>query len=208
MSQAGNNARRAATIQNRRRHGNRPQGRNVIAAQRRRELDKINAPQPEQERPVSEDDPIRVFVTHVFEESDDYLRVFEFIESVDLFYYLNVSRPDNVPMGGGTEAIKQELMRQIKESEAVIVLPSVYEQQEELTRFQMDVADENYKPMITIRPYGGVSETPPEIVDRTKEHIEWNSREIVDALKRQARNEDTARWEVIDFPGLDDEGNS
>ena len=157
---------------------------------------------------MSEDDPIRVFVTHVFEESDDYLRVFEFIESVDLFYYLNVSRPDNVPMGSGTEAIKQELMRQIKESEAVIVLPSVYEQQEELTRFQMDVADENNKPMITIRPYGGVSKTPPEIVDRTKEHIEWNSREIVDALKRQARNEDTARWEVIDFPGLDDERNS
>jgi hypothetical protein len=157
---------------------------------------------------VSEDDPIRVFVTHTFAETDDYLRVFEFLESVDLFYYLNVSRPDNVPMGGAAEALKQELMRQIKESEAVIVLPIVYEQHEELTRFQMDVADENNKPMITIRPYGGVSETPQEILDRVKEHIEWNSRDMVDALKRQARNEDTARWEVIDFPGLEDSENS
>ncbi len=157
---------------------------------------------------MSEDDPIRVFVTHTFAETDDYLRVFEFLESVDLFYYLNVSRPDNVPMGGAAEALKQELMRQIKESEAVIVLPIVYEQHEELTRFQMDVADENNKPMITIRPYGGVSETPQEILDRVKEHIEWNSRDMVDALKRQARNEDTARWEVIDFPGLEDSENS
>ena len=152
---------------------------------------------------MSEDDPIRVFVTHTFEETDDYLRVFEFLESVDLFYYVNVSRPDNVPMGAAPEAIKQELMRQVKESEAVIVLPIVYEQHKELTRFQMDVADENNKPMITIRPYGGIIETPQEIVDRVKEHIEWKSRDMVDALKRQARNEDTARWEVIDFPGLE-----
>jgi hypothetical protein len=166
------------------------------------------AAEPTQERSVSEDDPIRVFVTHTFEETDDYLRVFEFLESVDLFYYLNVSRPDNVPMGGAPEAIKQELMRQVKESEAVIVLPIVYEQHEELTRFQMDVADENNKPMITIRPYGGIIDTPQEIVDRVKEHIEWKSRDMVDALKRQARNEDTARWEVIDFPGLEDGENT
>ena len=50
------------------------------------------------ERLVSEDNPIRVFVTHTFEESNDYLRVFEFLESVDNFFYLNVSKPDNVPM--------------------------------------------------------------------------------------------------------------
>ncbi len=157
---------------------------------------------------MSEDDPIRVFVTHTFEESDDYLRIFEFLESADLFYYLNVSRPDNVPMGGGAEAIKAELKRQLMEAEAVIVLPNVYEQQEDIMRFLMDVADENNKPMIAIRPYGGLSETPRAIVDRAKEHIEWNSRDIVDALKRQARNEDSARWEVIDFPGPEDDKNS
>lgn len=157
---------------------------------------------------MSEDDPIRVFVTHAFEESDDYLRVFEFIESVDLFYYLNVSRPDNVPMDRSLGAMKEELTRQVKESEAVIVLPIVFEQHEDLTRYQMDVADENDTPMITIRPYGGVRETPQDIVDRVQEHIDWNSRDIVDALRRQARHQDTARWEVIDFPGLDDEGNS
>ena len=29
---------------------------------------------------------------------------------------------------------------------------------------------------------------------------------MVDALKRQARGEDTARWEVLDFPGFDENG--
>ena len=104
--------------------------------------------------------------------------------------------------------MKEELTRQVQESEAVVVLPSVYQEQEELTRFQMDVADENDKPMITIRPYGGVIETPQEIVDRAQEHIEWKSRDIADALRRQARHQDTARWDVVDFPGLDDKENS
>ena len=155
---------------------------------------------------VYEDDPIRVFVTHAFQENDDYLRVFEFLESVDRFFYLNVSKPDNVPTSGGIEAIKEELIAQIKEAEAVIVLPGLYEEKESLARFLMDAADVNGKPMIAIRPFGGMQETPAAIVERAKEHIEWNDREIVDALKRQARGEDTARWETIDFPGWDENG--
>jgi len=155
---------------------------------------------------VSESNPIRVFVTHAFQETDDYLRVFEFLESVDRFFYLNVSKPDDVPTTGGIAAIKDELIRQIKEAEAVIVLPSLYEEKESLARFLMDAADANSKPMIAIRPFGGMLETPQAVVQRAKEHIEWNDREIVDALKRQARNEDTARWETIDFPGWDANG--
>ena len=155
---------------------------------------------------VSESNPIRVFVTHAFHETDDYLRVFEFLESVDRFFYLNVSKPDNVPESGGVEAIKEELIAQIKESEVVIVLPSVYEDKESLARFLMDAADANSKPMIAIRPFGGLLETPPAVAERVREHIEWNDREIVDALRRQARGEDTARWETIDFPGWDEHG--
>lgn len=155
---------------------------------------------------MSESNPIRVFVTHAFQETEDYLRVFEFIESVDRFFYLNMSKPDNVPGSGGIEAIKEELIAQLKECEAVIVLPSLYEEKESMARFLMDAADANHKPMIAIRPFGGLAETPAAVVKRVKEHIEWNDREIVDALRRQARGEDTARWETIDFPGWDADG--
>ena len=155
---------------------------------------------------MSESNPIRVFVTHAFQETDDYLRVFEFLESVDRFYYLNVSKPDNIPESGGIDAIKEELIAQIKEAEAVIVLASIYEEKESLARFLMDAADANRKPMIAIRPFGGMLETPRAVTERAKEHIEWNDREMVDALKRQARGEDTDRWETIDFPGWDKHG--
>ena len=148
---------------------------------------------------MSEKNPIRVFVTHNFQESDDYLRVFEFLESMERFFYLNCSKPENMPGTGGLDAIKEELIAQIKECEAVIVLATQYMENDDLTKFQMDVAEANEKPMIAIRPFGGVAQTPQELVDRVNEHLEWNERDIVDALKRQARLEDTSRWETIEF---------
>ncbi len=149
---------------------------------------------------MPEDNPIRVFVTHNFRETADYLRVFEFLESADRFFYLNTSKPENVPETGGLEASKDELIVQIKECEAVIVLASLYSEEEELVSYQMDVADANEKPIIAIRPFGGIMETPEGLLERVKEHIEWNDREMADALRRQARLEDTARWDVVDFP--------
>ena len=149
---------------------------------------------------MSESNPIKVFVTHNFKDNVDYLRVFEFLESMERFFYINCSKPENVPNEGGMVAIKDELIAQIKECEAVIVLASLYADLEDLISYQMDVAEANEKPIIAIRPFGGVAETPPALVERASEHIEWNEREIVDALKRQARLEDTSRWDVIDFP--------
>ena len=148
---------------------------------------------------MSEDNPIRVFVTHNFQESDDYLRVFEFLESMENFFYLNVSKPEDMPDKGGMDAIKETLIAQIKECEAVIIPSLFYLEQNDLARFQMDVAEANELPMIAIRPFGGITESPQELVDRVNEHIEWNDREMVDSLKRQARLEDTSRWETIEF---------
>ncbi len=149
---------------------------------------------------MSEDNPIRMFVTHNFVEDDDYLRVFEFLESVDRFFYLNCSKPENVPGAGGLEAIKEELIVQIKPCEAVIVLATHFLQNADLVTFQMDVAAADEKPMIAIRRFGGLIETPDVLVERVKEHIDWNEREIADALRRQARLQETARWDVVDFP--------
>ena len=157
---------------------------------------------------MSEKKPIRVFVTHTFEEGDDYLRVFEFLESDDRFYYLNVSKPENMPSDGSAASIKDELIAQIKASEAVIVLPSEYEKNPELVVYMMDVADANQIDMITIRPFGGMSETPPKVVERVGEPIDWKARELVDALRLTARGQDTQRWDVVDFPGYGPDGET
>ena len=155
---------------------------------------------------MSESNPISVFASHAFDESDDYLRLFEFLESVDRFYYINVSKPENIPESGGLQAIKDELIEQIRASETLFILSSVYEQRPDIVEFIMDAADINNKKMISVRPFGSDRETPPDLLERCKEHVEWNDREMADAVRRQARGEDTQRWEVLAFPGFDADG--
>lgn len=157
---------------------------------------------------MSERNPIRVFVTHAFAESDDYLRVFEFLESVERFFYLNVSKPENIPASGGMEAIKDELIRQIKDSEVVIVVSDVLGDKGDLVRYMMDVAEANDIKMIAVQPYGGLFENPSDVVERVQANVEWNDREMVDTIKLLARGEDTTRWEVIDFPGFEPDENN
>lgn len=153
---------------------------------------------------MSEENPIRVFVSHVFEETHDYLRVFEFLESDDKFYYLNVSKPENIPVQGGIDAIKEELIGQIKAAEALIILPAIYDEKPDLANYMIDVAEANEMGVFCIRPFGGLLETPKELEERIGAAVAWNAREIIDRLKLEARGEDTQRWEVIDFPGLED----
>ena len=86
---------------------------------------------------MSEKNPIRVFVSHLFSEGDDYLRVFEFLESDDRFYYLNVSKPENAPADGRTESIKDELIAQIKASEIVVILPGAFAEKPDLVNYMM-----------------------------------------------------------------------
>lgn len=148
---------------------------------------------------MSASNPIRIFVSHLFAKDADYLRVFEFLESVDRFYYLNCSNPEDVPSGGLPE-MKDKLIEQIKGAEAVIVLAQHYLENAELVSYQLDVAEANEVPILVLRPFGGVTETPPPLAARAHEVLEWNERAIADALRRNARLEDTTRWDVIDFP--------
>ena len=149
---------------------------------------------------MSEKDPIRVFVSHTFEEHGDYFRVFEYLESASNFFYVNVSSPDSLPGGGGKEAVKEELLKQIKLSEVVVILAGMYREHREWIEFQINAAQATSKPIVALEPFGGVEDVPEEVVSHADETVGWNERNIVDAIRRQARHEDTARWEVIDFP--------
>jgi len=119
---------------------------------------------------MSAKNPIRVFVTHCFASHPDYHRVYEYMESTANFFYQNCSVPDHAPQGGGKEALKEEYRTQLKTAEVVIVLSTLY-----------------------------VEKVPPEIAKRAAEIVDWNERQIVDAIRRQARGEATNRWETIEF---------
>jgi len=148
---------------------------------------------------MSQSNPVRIFVTHCFSENDDYLRVFEFLESSTNFFYKNCSAPDRIPGAGGSEALRDELRKQITLSEIVIVLDSVYRQNRDLLVFQLNAAQANDKPIIAMELYGQVADVADEIKSRANATVPWNERMMVDTILREARHEATNRWEVIEF---------
>jgi hypothetical protein len=148
---------------------------------------------------VSESDPIRLFVIHYFQEDADYQRVFEYLESREKFFYINSAAPDQLPAESGSEAIKEELRRQIDPAEVLILPVTAFEQNRDLVKFQMDVAQAANKPILAIQSFGGTVAIQQEVLSCSADVVEWNDRVITDAISRLARNEASGQWEVIDF---------
>lgn len=148
---------------------------------------------------MSEKDPFRVFVTHTFEENEDYQRVFEYLESRDNFFYINYSDPESIATTGGSEAIKEVLRNQIKNAEVVILPLAIFAGNPDLVGFELDYAQASNKPILGIQSFGDTVSIEKAMIDRCDDVVEWNERIIISGIKRLARGEDTAQWETIEF---------
>ena len=147
---------------------------------------------------VSQKNTVRIFVCHVWVDNDDHQRVFEYLESVDNFFYRNTSVLDNRP-AGGKEAQRDELRRQIVEAEVVLVPASLYRRHLDWVEFQLHCAKAFDKPVIVLEPFGSHDTIAPAVLELGDEVVPWDQRQIVDAIKRQARHEETTRFDVIEF---------
>ena len=142
--------------------------------------------------------PIRLFVTHAWAENDDYTRVFEYLEASGTFYYVNSSLPQaKQPID--KESQREELRRQIAPCEVVVVLPAVYRMASELVLFQMTFAKAADRPVLAMENFGSTEPLPKAIKDLADEVSPWNERSLIDALRRQARHQESTRWDTIEF---------
>jgi len=148
---------------------------------------------------MSEDNPIRIFVTHLFSDHPDYHRVFEYLESASNFFYVNCSKVEDIPSAGGHDGIKEALLEQIRSAEIVVVVSTMFSENRSMITFQMDAAQAAEVPLIALEPFGGTGKVAAEVEARCAEVVGWNERLMVDAIRREARHEDTHRWDVIEF---------
>jgi hypothetical protein len=147
---------------------------------------------------MSQANPVRLFVTHAWEHGDDYLRVFEYLESTRNFFYRNFSTPDKPPVGD-REAQKEDLRKQIAPVEAVIALASLYDTHRDLLTFQLLYAQGSHKAVVLLKHFGSSKPIPKAIAELANEVLDWDDRALVDAIRRQERHEETSRWDVIEF---------
>jgi hypothetical protein len=148
---------------------------------------------------VSQANPFRLYITHAWEMSDDYLRVFEYLESARNFFYRNYATPDK-PVAGDKEALREDLRRQIAPVECAIALSSLFDAHQDLLMFQLLFAQASKKPVLLMRPFGGGGKEPSKaVLDLANETVPWDERALVDAIRTHARHEKTGRWDTIEF---------
>ena len=147
---------------------------------------------------VTQKSPIRLFVCHVWQGDEDYHRVFEYLESASNFFYRNTSTPDQRPQGD-REVLREDLRKQIGEAEVVILTASLYRRNVDWVEFQLHCAKAFDKPVVVLEPFAGKDTIAPAIQELADEMVPWDQRQLVDAVKRQARHEETTRFDVIEF---------
>ncbi len=147
---------------------------------------------------ITQQNPIRLFVCHVWVEDEDYHRIFEYVESSPNFFYRNTSTPDARP-SGDKEALRESLRKQIAEAEVVILPAALYRRNVDWVEFQMHCAKAFDKPIIVLEPFGGTDTIAPAVQELADDVVPWDQRQLIDAIKRQARHEETTRFDVIEF---------
>jgi hypothetical protein len=146
---------------------------------------------------MSEKKPFRVYVIHLFDENPEYLRVFEYLESRDNFFYRNCSEPA-VQIKADND-LKAEIRRQISTAEVVLFPVNLYAFNPVLVDFQLDAAKAIQKPIIAIKSFGETVMIKKAVLDKADDIVDWNDRAITEAIKTKARNDQSGQWETIEF---------
>ena len=100
---------------------------------------------------------------------------------------------------GDKEAARDSLRQQITEAEVVLVPAALYRRHVDWVEFQMHCAKAFDKPIIVLEPFGGKDTIAPAVQELADDVVPWDQRQLVDAIKRQARHEETTRFDVIEF---------
>lgn len=146
---------------------------------------------------MSESNPIRVYAVHGWLKDEDYVRLFEYLESAAGFYYRAVSNPEP-PLADGVAARRTLITEALKNAECVVCAAGIWDRFNEWARFTLDAARAQDLPVVAIEHFG------PKNMDialksQAAATVGWDSRSIVDAIRQEARHEDTRRFDTIEF---------
>jgi hypothetical protein len=65
--------------------------------------------------------------------------------------------------------------------------------------FQLHFAKASNKPVVLLPGFGCELALPRDVTDLIDAQAGWDERALVDAIRRQARHEETQRWDTIEF---------
>lgn len=125
-----------------------------------------------------------VFISHAWSYHDDYYRVVDFLNNASMFRWRNYSVPDHDPLQLPTKtALKEQLRRQIRPVNIVLILAGMYVAHSDWIQFELDFANAINKPMIGIRPWGQ-QRIPIAVQGSVDEMVGWRTDSMVSAIRK------------------------
>lgn len=127
-----------------------------------------------------------LFISHAWKYGDEYQHLIELLNNARNFVWKNYSVSQDDPLAGGSrKKLAREIYNQIRLTSVVLVIAGMYVAHREWLKYEIDLADKFNKPVIGIRPRGSVY-VPALVRESAIEIVGWNSRSIVNAVRRNA----------------------
>ena len=128
----------------------------------------------------------RIFISHAWSYNAEYYRLVNRLDKAPNFLYANYSVPEHDPVDANNNSkLKEQLRRQIRPVEVVIILGGMYVAYSDWIQFEIDFAESLGKPILGIRPWGA-ERMPQAVQDAADEIVGWNTPTIVRAIRRLA----------------------
>jgi len=126
----------------------------------------------------------RLFISHAWRYNDDYYRLIDYLEKANNLKYANYSVPEHDPVyAGNREKLKEELKKQIRPVEVVLILAGMYVSYSDWLQFEIDFSQYIGKPIIGIKPWAS-ERIPIAVQNSADEIVGWNTPIIVSAIRR------------------------
>ncbi len=132
-----------------------------------------------------------LFISHSWGYRHHYDRLQKLLRKRCHFKFKNYSVPKNDPIhtSGTAKELRQAIRRQMAPCSVILVLAGVYSSYSKWIRTEMNLANQGFqnpKPIIAIKPWGSIR-ISATVRDATAEVVHWNSKSIVDAIRRNSK---------------------
>ena len=131
-----------------------------------------------------------IFISHSWQYEEQYKRLCGLLDKASYFDYKNYSVPkDNPVHTNGTEKqLREAISRHMSPSSIVLILAGVYSTYSKWIKKEIKIAKDGFssqKPIIGIKPRENTN-ISTEVRDNAVEIVNWNTKSIVDAIKKHA----------------------
>lgn len=134
-----------------------------------------------------------IFISHAWRYGQEYTRLINLLNNAPNFLYQNFSAPREKPLLNldatdvqTTIEIQRAITRKISPCCCVLVISGMYAMYSRWMQYEIDTARRFGKPIIAIRPYGGMR-MPSAVVDAASVTVGWNTDSIVSAIRSYHR---------------------